>query len=141
MENNKNKGKWKVKVLNTVIKEVLTAMMTLGQRLERKKHTVVHNFCPFSMKLYNTNTSLFDFSEPCHHCRIWISAIQGHWGSYKSQGLCLDSPHKCWAVLGQWLGLSKCLPYGREGNGAPRSQTPRRREGRKGEGMQRRRSR
>lgn len=42
--------------------------------------------------LCNINTCLFDFSELCHHCRVWISAIQGHWGTTKARGCAWTVP-------------------------------------------------
>ncbi|XP_058410910.1 zinc finger protein 57 homolog isoform X1 [Diceros bicornis minor] len=41
----------------------------------------------------------------CDVCFGEKEGLMGHWGSYKGKGLCLGSPHKCWAILGQWLGF------------------------------------
>ncbi|KAM7135611.1 zinc finger protein 57 homolog isoform 1-T2 [Molossus nigricans] len=70
----------------------------------------------------------------CDVCFREREDLVGHWGSYRGKGLCLGSPHKCWTILGQWLGLSQCLPYSREGSGSPRSHTPRGGEGGRAKG-------
>lgn len=41
----------------------------------------------------------------CDVCFGEKEDLLGHWGGYRSKGLYLGSPHKCWAILGQWLGF------------------------------------
>ncbi|XP_025122775.3 zinc finger protein 57 homolog isoform X1 [Bubalus bubalis] len=41
----------------------------------------------------------------CDVCFGEKEDLLGHWGGYRSKGLFLGSPHKCWAILGQWLGF------------------------------------
>ncbi|KAB0402865.1 hypothetical protein E2I00_019812, partial [Balaenoptera physalus] len=41
----------------------------------------------------------------CDVCFGEKEDLLGHWGGYRGKGLCLGSPHKCWAILGQWLGF------------------------------------
>ncbi|KAM5287283.1 LOW QUALITY PROTEIN: zinc finger protein 57 homolog [Hipposideros larvatus] len=44
----------------------------------------------------------------CPVCDLYFEEkedLVGHWGTYKGRRLCRDSPQKCWAILGQWLGL------------------------------------
>ncbi|XP_057556611.1 zinc finger protein 57 homolog [Hippopotamus amphibius kiboko] len=41
----------------------------------------------------------------CDVCFGEKEDLLGHWGGYRGKGLCLGSPHKCWAILGQWIGF------------------------------------
>ncbi|XP_074188694.1 zinc finger protein 57 homolog isoform X2 [Rhinolophus sinicus] len=70
----------------------------------------------------------------CDLCFGEKEDLVGHWGAYKGRGLCWDSPQKCWAILGQWLGLfhDAASMAGKEMDLL--GSKPRR--GRKGEGMQ-----
>uniref|UniRef100_A0A8C3WCI0 C2H2-type domain-containing protein n=1 Tax=Catagonus wagneri TaxID=51154 RepID=A0A8C3WCI0_9CETA len=44
----------------------------------------------------------------CDACFGEKEDLLGHWGGYRSKGLYLGSHHKCWMILGQWLGF---FPY------------------------------
>ncbi|XP_026955332.1 zinc finger protein 57 homolog [Sagmatias obliquidens] len=46
----------------------------------------------------------------CDVCFGEKEDLLGHWGGYRGKGLCLGSPHKCWAILGQSLGFFPDAP-------------------------------
>lgn len=75
----------------------------------------------------------------CDVCFGEKEDLLGHWGGYRSKGLFLGSPHKCWAILGQWLGFfpNASAVAGKEMNHSPRSRPSG--KGRNGEEKARRR--
>ncbi|XP_010846489.1 zinc finger protein 57 homolog isoform X2 [Bos indicus] len=75
----------------------------------------------------------------CDVCFGEKEDLLGHWGGYRSKGLFLGSPHKCWAILGQWLGFfpNASAVAGKEMDLSPGSRPSG--KGRKGEEKARRR--
>ncbi|KAM9739384.1 zinc finger protein 57 homolog isoform 1-T2 [Dama dama] len=75
----------------------------------------------------------------CDVCFGEKEDLLGHWGGYRSKGLFLGSPHKCWAILGQWLGFfpNASAVTGKEMDLSPGSRPSG--KGRKGEEKARRR--
>lgn len=121
--------------------------LTFGKKAHLSKHQKAHlteqsngcfccgrSFCSLSGLVRHQQTHWKQKVYRCPVCDICFGEredLVGHWGSYKGKGLCLGSPHRCWAILGQWLGLLHgASPVA--GNGSPKSHSPRRRrEGRR----------
>lgn len=68
-----------------------------GKSFSSLSALVMHQQTHWKQKIYRCPV--------CDICFGEREDLVGHWGTYKGKGLCLGSPHKCWAILGQWLGL------------------------------------